>query len=165
MGVRRGPRLSKVAIPVLAPGMNSFLTILTVSFVCIQAAPASDKNSKEQLTETLTALKSKSQARDSDATRSKRSEPAPDASSSDDDISGAAFILAKYILDTGDIDGVMEFLQGMVRAGKITDKEGMSYVSVVLETLKRLKSLMPPPASDSPVDSLSLAPSPAISPG
>ena len=40
----------------------------------------------------------------------------------------------------------------------------MSYVSVVLETLKRLKSLMPPPASDSPVDSLSLAPSPAISP-
>ena len=37
----------------------------------------------------------------------------------------------------------------------------MSYVSVVLETLKRLKSLMPPPASDSPVDSLSLAPSPA----
>ena len=47
-------------------------------------------------------------------------EPAPDASSSDDDISGAAFILAKYILDTGDIDGVMEFLQGMVRAGKVS---------------------------------------------
>ena len=41
--VRRGPRLSKVTNPVLAPGMNSFLTILTVSFVCIQAAPASDK--------------------------------------------------------------------------------------------------------------------------
>ena len=40
----------------------------------------------------------------------------------------------------------------------------MSYVSVVLETLKRLKSLMPPPAPDSQVDSLSLAPSPAISP-
>ena len=39
----------------------------------------------------------------------------------------------------------------------------MSYVSVVLETLKRLKSLMPPPASDSPVDSLSLAPSPGLS--
>ena len=47
---------------------------------------------------------------------------------------------------------------------KITDKEGMSYVSVVLETLKRLKSLMPLPSSDSPVDSLSLAPSPAIRP-
>ena len=40
----------------------------------------------------------------------------------------------------------------------------MSYVSVVLETLKRLKSLMPPPAPDSQVDSLSLSPSPAISP-
>ena len=40
----------------------------------------------------------------------------------------------------------------------------MSYVSVLLETLKRLKSLMPPPSSDPGVDSLSLAPSPAISP-
>ena len=40
----------------------------------------------------------------------------------------------------------------------------MSYVSVVLETLKRLKMLMPPPSSDPWVDSLSLAPSPAISP-
>ena len=49
-------------------------------------------------------------------------EPAPDAGSSDDDISGAAFILAKYILDTGDIDGVMEFLQGMVRAGKVSSE-------------------------------------------
>ena len=46
-------------------------------------------------------------------------EPA-DAGRSEDDISGAAFILAKYILDTGDIDGVMEFLQGMVRAGKVS---------------------------------------------
>ena len=53
-------------------------------------------------------------------------EPAPDASSSDDDISGAAFILAKYILDTGDIDGVMEFLQGMVRAGKVSS-DHLSY--------------------------------------
>lgn len=142
--------------------MNSLLTLLTVSIVCIHAAPASDKNSKEQLTETLTALKSKSQARGPEA-RSKRSEPA-DADRSEDEISGAAFILAKYILDTGDIDGVMEFLQGMVRAGKMTDKEGMSYVSVLLETLKRLKSLIPPPSSDPRVDSLSLAPSPAISP-
>ena len=47
-------------------------------------------------------------------------EPAPDAGKGEDDISGAAFILAKYILDTGDIDGVMEFLQGMVRAGKVS---------------------------------------------
>ena len=46
-------------------------------------------------------------------------EPA-DAGRSEDDISGAALILAKYILDTGDIDGVMEFLQGMVRAGKVS---------------------------------------------
>ena len=47
---------------------------------------------------------------------------------------------------------------------QITDKEGMSYVSVVLETLKRLKSVMPPPSSDLGVDSLSLAPSPALGP-
>ena len=40
----------------------------------------------------------------------------------------------------------------------------MSYVSVVLETLKRLKSVMPPPSSDPGVDSLSLAPSPALGP-
>ena len=46
---------------------------------------------------------------------------------------------------------------------QITDKEGMSYVSVVLETLKRLKSVMPP-LSDPQVDSLSLAPSPALGP-
>merc|ERR1711902_416834 len=141
----------------LAPGMNSLLTLLTVSIVCTHAAPATDMNSKEQLTETLTALKSRSQARGSEATtRSKGSDP-EDAGRSEDDISGAALILAKYILDTGDIDGVMEFLQGMVRAGKITDKEGMSYVSVLLETLKRLKSVMPPASSDS--DSLSLGPS------
>ena len=40
----------------------------------------------------------------------------------------------------------------------------MSYVSVVLETLKRLKSVMPPPSSDPQVDSLSLAPSAALGP-
>ena len=40
----------------------------------------------------------------------------------------------------------------------------MSYVSVVLETLKRLKSVLPPPSSDLGVDSLSLAPSPALAP-
>ena len=45
---------------------------------------------------------------------------ATDSSNSDDDISGAAVILAKYIMDTGDMDGVMEFLQTMVRAGKVS---------------------------------------------
>ena len=50
-------------------------------------------------------------------------EPTPDAGKGEDDISGAAFILAKYILDTGDIDGVMEFLQGMVRAGKVSSDQ------------------------------------------
>ena len=41
----------------------------------------------------------------------------------EDDLSsgGAASHLAKYILDTGDMDGVMEFLQHMVRAGKVGD--------------------------------------------
>ena len=56
-------------------------------------------------------------------------EPAPDAGKGEDDISGAAFILAKYILDTGDIDGVMEFLQGMVRAGKVSSIQ-ISYYDI-----------------------------------
>ena len=44
----------------------------------------------------------------------------------EDDLSsgGAASHLAKYILDTGDMDGVMEFLQHMVRAGKVGDVFG-----------------------------------------
>ena len=54
-------------------------------------------------------------------------EPA-DAGRSEDDISGAALILAKYILDTGDIDGVMEFLQGMVRAGKVSSPYLLSFL-------------------------------------
>ena len=36
-----------------------------------------------------------------------------------DDITEATLILARYILETGDVDGVMEFLQSMVQEDKV----------------------------------------------
>merc|ERR1711936_545341 len=43
----------------------------------------------------------------------------------------------------------------MVRAGKISHKEGVDYVSVVLDTLKHLKTLKPPSSSSSSPSSIS----------
>ena len=53
--------------------------------------------------------------------------------------SGAAIVLARYIQDTGDLDGVMDFLRTMVSSGKMTEVDGMSYIAEVLSSLQTLK--------------------------
>merc|ERR1712209_54267 len=86
------------------------LTIIICSVNAAPAAPAAQENSKEELTNSLVALKSQSIGHE---TRTKRNDPALHESKNinNDDITEATLILARYILETGDVDGVMEFLQ------------------------------------------------------
>ena len=49
-------------------------------------------------------------------------------------------MLSQYIKDTGDLDGVMEFLRTMVSSGKLSESDGMSYITRVLGNLQTLKS-------------------------
>merc|ERR1711892_1018846 len=52
-------------------------------------------------------------------------------------VDSAAAVLAKYIEDTGDQEGVVEFLQFMVKSGKLSPKEVIVYVNKVMEKLKK----------------------------
>lgn len=106
--------------------------------------PPLDKNTKEQLTESLTALKFKNKAPTEIPAKMKRSGLGEDDLSS----GGAASHLAKYILDTGDMDGVMEFLQHMVRAGKMSDKEGITYVNSLVDHLQTKLKEAPSPTKE-----------------
>jgi len=54
-----------------------------------------------------------------------------------DQVTSAAAVLAKYIKDTGDQEGVVEFLQFMVKSGKLSPKEVIVYVNKVMENLKQ----------------------------
>ena len=49
-------------------------------------------------------------------------------------------MLSQYIKDTGDLDGVMEFLRTMVSSGKLSQSDRMSYIAGVLNNLHTLKS-------------------------
>ena len=48
-------------------------------------------------------------------------------------------MLSQYIRDTGDMDGVMEFLSTMVSSGRLSESDGMSYIARVLNNLQTLK--------------------------
>lgn len=95
------------------------------------------KGSKEELTNSLIALKSHSKTET--PPRPKRSDEESKATVNNDDISGAALVLAKYIQDTGDLDGVMDFLRSMVSDGKMSEADGMSYIAEVLSSLQTIK--------------------------
>lgn len=106
------------------------MVILALSLTTALGAPA---KGSEELTNSLIALKSN--PTEKPAARQKRSEP-----DTDDDISGAALVLAKYVETTGDLDGVMDFLRNMVSSGKLSEEDGMSYIAQVLTTLQTLKA-------------------------
>ena len=64
----------------------------------------------------------------------------PKAAGKEEDISGVSLVLSQYIKDTGDLDGVMDFLRTMVSSGKLSESDGLSYISRVLSNLQASKS-------------------------
>lgn len=124
--------------------MKSVIICVVFIYPCglIHCAPTKPEVNQEKLVESLTALGSHNKKledkHDEDKTRKKRSDPSGQMSD-EDDLSSASLVLARYIMETGDMDGVMQFLQTMVRIGKLTEKEGMNYVNAVLETLQKLR--------------------------
>ena len=49
-------------------------------------------------------------------------------------------MLSQYIKDTGDLDGVMDFLRTMVSSGKLSEADGLSYIARVINNLETIKT-------------------------
>ena len=62
------------------------------------------------------------------------------AAGKEDDISGVSLVLSQYIKDTGDLDGVMDFLRTMVSSGKLSESDGLTYIARVINNLQGIKS-------------------------
>lgn len=135
--------------------MKLVLTCLAAIATITNCAPENlvTKASKEILTNSLVALKAKpseekasiaDEAVEVNAARQKRSGMSPFGGqfgsidhTDTDQVDSAAAVLAKYIEDTGDQEGVVEFLQFMVKSGKLSPKEVIVYVNKVMENLKK----------------------------
>jgi len=114
-----------------------FVLVLALGLTSVLGAALKDSKNEEKLTNSLIALKSNPP--DESAERPKRSESSK-LNESNDDISGAAMVLARYIETTGDLDGVVDFLRSMVSSGKLPEEDGMSYIAEVLSSLQTLKA-------------------------
>jgi len=143
--------------------MHSIIHLLAAVLALGQSSPLPPiQASKEILTNSLVALKSKpieEKAESADAAaadeegqtaRQKRSGVAPFSGQfgslnidhqDADQVASAAAVLAKYIKDTGDQEGVVEFLQFMVKSGKLSPKEVIVYVNKVMENLQEVEEL------------------------
>jgi len=110
--------------------------VLILGFIFITAFAGPLKGSKEELTNSLISLKSHP-TEEPGAQRQKRSETK--TTGKEDDISGVALVLSQYIRDTGDLDGVMDFLRTMVSSGKLSESEGMTYIARVISHLQTIK--------------------------
>merc|ERR1712215_550632 len=140
--------------------MKPSLACLACLAACLTLGTCAPQNmdskvSKEILTNSLVALKSKpnqekvtvADEKDEEGgvnTRHKRSGSVPFVGqfnsvdhSYADQVDSAAVVLAKYIEDTGDQEGVGEFLQFMVKSGRLSPKEVIVYVNKVMENLKQ----------------------------
>lgn len=112
--------------------------VLILAFVSITALAGPMKDSKEELTNSLISLKSPP-TEEPPAQRQKRSETNK-VVGKEDDISGVALVLSQYIKDTGDLDGVMDFLRTMVSSGKLSEADGLSYIARVINNLETIKT-------------------------
>merc|ERR1712025_1497053 len=136
---------------------SSSLPVVAVVLVMVSSSPAPETNmaSKEILTNSLIALKTKPADEppvyvddagvEGKAARQKRSGVVPFTQQlgslnigqqNTEQVTAAAAVLAKYIRDTGDQEGVVEFLQFMVKSGKLSPKEVIVYVNKVMENLR-----------------------------
>jgi len=137
------------------PSMHHSLSVLAALIVLVQSGPApGNLASKEILTNSLIALKSKpteepavfvEDGGEENQSRQKRSGVAPFVrqlgslnlgNQNTQQVAAAAAVLAKYIKDTGDQEGVVEFLQFMVKTGKLSPKEVIVYVNKVMDNLR-----------------------------
>jgi len=133
-----------VAITSCAPNGSASKESLTSSLVALKTKP-NDLKIEEGASAEVNSEEIKSTTRQKRSGGDNFGTVSLDVDHNDDDqVEAAAAVLAKYIEDTGDQEGVVEFLQFMVKSGKLTPKEVIMYVNKVMEKLKKSEESFDP---------------------